>query len=102
MSNGKGSSESEQQHIKISVVTTSGTWPGPEEQEEFVTVPIHQKVRVALDEAARELKITDASKWVAKVAGRDLVLDLSWLENGLSGVLSVDYGPVESGGGARA
>jgi hypothetical protein len=98
MSNGKGGG-SEQQHIKISVVTTSGTWPA---DQDFATVPIHQKVRVALEAAARELKITDTSKWVAKVAGRDVILDQSWLENGFSGVVTLDYGPVESGGGGRA
>ncbi len=88
----------EQQHIKISVVTTSGTWP----EQDFATVPIHQKVRVALEKAAHDLKIADVSTWVARVGGRDLVLDQSWLENGVSGVVTLDYGPVESGGGSGA
>lgn len=95
---GSGNGSSEQQHIKVAVVTTSGTWP----EDEFVTVPIHQKVRVALETAARRLNIVDVSAWVAKVAGRDLDVEKSWLENGFSGVVTVDFGPRESGGGGRA
>jgi hypothetical protein len=93
-----GNGHSEQEHIRIAVVTTSGTWP----EEDFVTVPIHQKIRVALETAARKLNIVDVSTWVAKVAGRDLDLEKSWLDNDLSGVVTVDFGPREGGGGSRA
>jgi len=83
------------QHIEVEVLTTSGSWPS----SGYEDVPLHQKVRVALERAARVLGLTNWSGWIAVVAGRQIDPERSYLENGLSGRAVVDFGPVEGGGG---
>lgn len=83
------------QHIGVAVITTSGIWPS----DGYDLVPIHQKVRVQLERAARELKLTDTSNWVATFGGKELNVDSSYLDNGLSDQVGIDYGPREGGGG---
>ena len=82
-------------HVEVAVITTSGSWPA----EGFLKVPAHQKVRQQLNEAVRELKISDTTGWVAKVNGREIDIERNYIENGLSGQVSIDYGPREGGGG---
>lgn len=83
------------QHIGVVVITTSGFWPS----DGYDLVPSHQKVRIQLERAARELRLTDTSNWMAKAAGTELNVDASYIENGLSGQVGIDYGPREGGGG---
>lgn len=85
----------QQQHIGVAVITTSGIWPA----DGYDLVPAHQKVRVQLERAARALRLTDTSNWVAKVGGRELNVDASYLDNGLSSQVGIDFGPREGGGG---
>jgi|ERR1043166_4001359 hypothetical protein len=98
---GRGSAVAEQpskvlpQHIEVAVITTSGTWP----QEGFDSVPIHQPIKVQLQQAAKKLKIADTTGWVATVGGRELNVEQNYLENQLSGQVQIDYGPREGGGG---
>jgi len=84
-------------HIEVAVVTTSGAWPS----NGFDSVPVHQKVRQKLEQAARALHITDITGWVALVDGRELNIEASYLDNGLMGRITVDYGPREGGGGCE-
>jgi hypothetical protein len=83
------------QHIEVVVITTSGTWP----EEGFDSVPIHQPIRVQLQQAAKKLKITDTTGWMATVGGRELNIEQNYLENQLDGQVQIDYGPREGGGG---
>ena len=98
---GHGSAVAEQQskplpqHIEVVVITTSGTWP----EEGFDDVPVHQPVKVQLQQAAKKLKIADTTGWVAKVGSRELDIEKNYLENQLSGQVEIDYGPREGGGG---
>jgi hypothetical protein len=85
----------QQQQIGVAVITTSGIWPG----DGYDTVPVHQKVRIQLERAARELRLTDTSNWLATAAGRELNVDASYLDNGLSGQVGIDFGPRAGGGG---
>lgn len=84
-----------EQHVSVSVVTTGGSWP----KEGFASVPSHQKVRQELEKAGRELKITDVSKWFARVNGDEIDSEKSYLDLGLSGTVIIDFGPREGGGG---
>lgn len=84
-----------QHHVSVAVITTSGIWPA----DGYDNVPSHQKVRVQLDRAARELRLTDTSNWVAKVGSKELNVNASYLDNGLSGQVGIDFGPREGGGG---
>ena len=83
------------QHIHVTVITTAGVWPA----EGFESIPVHQKVRQILLRAADHLKITDTSGWVAVADGKELNIEATYLENGLHGCVSIDYGPREGGGG---
>src|SRR5690348_6964299 len=83
------------QHIDVAVVTTSGTWP----EAGFENVPIHQPIKVQLQRAVKELKITDTTNWIAKVGNKELDVEQSYERNNLTGQVEIDYGPREGGGG---
>jgi hypothetical protein len=85
------------QHIGVAIVTTSGSYPA----QGFDSVPVHQKVRTQLERAVRELRIADTTNWVAVVGERELNVEASYLDNGLSGEVEIDYGPREGGGGSE-
>lgn len=82
-------------HIQVVVVTTSGTYPASGADE----VPVHQPVNVQLKKAADALNITDTSGWIARVNGAEIDVNKSYIDNGLSGSVTIDYGKVEGGGG---
>jgi hypothetical protein len=84
-------------HIDVSVVTTSGTFP----EEGFERLPIHQPLKVQLARAAKALKLTDVSDWIARLGTRELDIEKSYASNGLSGKVEIDYGKREGGGGAK-
>jgi hypothetical protein len=85
--------------VEVSISTTAGFYPA----EGFERVPANQKIEVELKKAQDHLKIKDASGWVASVitAGGKQAVDpnKSYLENGLSGRVEIDWGPSEGGGG---
>lgn len=84
-------------HLNVAVLTTSGRWP----TQGFDRMPSNQKVRIALDHAAKELKITDTTNWLAKVGDKELDQQKSFADNGLTGDIAIDFGP-RAGGGGRA
>ncbi|QYA25153.1 hypothetical protein G3I01_06380 [Gramella sp. MT6] len=81
--------------IKVSVVTTSGSYPG----EDFVEIPLHQKIKIVLQKAAKELNIVSTDKWKAKVNGNVINPESTFLENNFTEEITIDYGPIEGGGG---
>lgn len=84
--------------LGVAVVTTSGRWPASGSD----AVNDNVKVRVVLDDAARNLKITDTTGWIATVAGttKELNQDASFKDNGITGGdIIIDYGPRNPGGG---
>lgn len=81
--------------VEVAVVTTSGSYP----KNGFERTPIRQKISVILKKAANKLGITDTSDWVATVGEGEVNADSSYLDNGLSGEVEIDYGPREGGGG---
>lgn len=85
----------EEKFVEVVVVTTSGNFP----EEGFKKVPDHQKISVILKEAVKELKIVSTENWVATVDGKEIKVDASYIENGLSGEVTIDYGASEGGGG---
>jgi len=85
-----------EQLVEVAVVTTSGTYP----TSGYNNIPAHQKVRIDLEKADNELKITSIDGWVAQVGGRQIDIDKSYLDNGLSGQFFIDWGPRQGGGGA--
>lgn len=87
------------QFVEISISTTAGFYPA----EGFERVPLHQKVSVLLGKAQAELKIKDLAGWIATVTEgsgkRTIDPARSYLDNGLSGKVEIDWGPSEGGGG---
>jgi hypothetical protein len=84
-------------HIDVEIVTTSGSWP----HQGYEDVPVHQKIRVQLEKAAKQLHIADTNGWIATVSDKEINIDASYQENGLTGKVSIDYGPREGGGGCE-
>ena len=82
--------------IEVAVFTTSGHFP----DEGFIRIPLNQPVKVMLDKAARALGLTETEGWVSRVD--DLVINpgQNYQDNGLSGQITIDWGPSEGGGGA--
>jgi hypothetical protein len=85
--------------VEVSISTTSGFFPA----EGFNRVPANQKVEIELEKAKKELKIKDTAGWIATVTGPagKRVVDpaRTYIENGLSGKVEIDWGPSEGGGG---
>jgi hypothetical protein len=88
-------SETPEAHVEVVVVTTSGRYPAAGSER----VAAHQPVRNELEKAARELHIVDTVGWIARVRGRELDIEKSYLENNLTQAVKIDYGPREGGGG---
>lgn len=88
-----------EQFVEISISTTAGFYPA----EGFERVPVHQKVSVLLEKAQKELNIKDIAGWIATVTDgsgkRQIDPARSYLDNGLSGKVEIDWGPSEGGGG---
>ncbi len=82
--------------VEVAIVTTSGSYPATG----YLTIPIHQKVRVDLEKASKELNIVDTSNWVASVGGNEINIELSYLENHLDGKVDINWGPRAGGGGS--
>lgn len=85
-------------HLLVAVLTTAGSYPG----EGFDEVPENQTIKVELEHAAKALKLTNTTNWVAKVGGTELDIEKSYATNHLSGKVEINYGPRETGGGASA
>lgn len=88
--------EHQEQFVDVAVVTTSGTYP----ESGFDKTPSHQKVSVQLSKAARELNLASTDGWVARAGGNEIDPTKSYLDNGISGEILIDWGPRQGGGGA--
>lgn len=96
---GGGVAEHPHEFVEVSISTTSGFFPA----EGFNRVRPEEKVEIELEKARKELKIKDTAGWVATVTGPagKRVIDpaKTYLQNGLSGKVEIDWGPSEGGGG---
>lgn len=84
-----------ERRVEVAVVTTSGSWP----KSGFNSVPERQPVKHELAQAVSSLNIANTNGWIATVNGRQINPEASYLENGLSGQITIDYGPPHGGGG---
>ena len=82
-------------HLLVAIVTTSGSFPA----EGFEEVPVDQPLEVMLKKAAKALGITDTTGWLAKHGLTVLDQSKSYKDLGLTGEVSIDYGPPATGGG---
>lgn len=78
------------QHVKLAVRTPGRTWP----TEGFILVPATQGVREQLTRAVEALGIgADTNGWIASSAGRNVDIQATLMENGLTGEVIIRYGP---------
>jgi hypothetical protein len=83
--------------VAVAVITPKGIYP---DEDDFRRVPESAVVAKVLAEAAKELKITNTSDWVAKVDGRQLDINKTFKQERLSGIVEIEYHKHEGGGGA--
>jgi hypothetical protein len=81
---------------QVVVLTTSGSYP----EQGHEQVNANQKVDVILKKAAKALNLTDTSGWVVRNGDQPVNPDASFASQGLAGVVELDWGPEEGGGGA--
>jgi hypothetical protein len=84
--------------IEVAVVTTSGRWPS----KGFEHLEAQEPVQVALTKAVHELHIVGAEGWLATANGRELDPRHSFAQQGLTGEVTLQYGPRAGGGGGHA
>ncbi len=95
---GAGTADSLKEHdVAVAVITPKGTYPNEVDyHREANTV----KVSVVLEHAARKLELTNTTDWVAHAHGRQIDVTRSFLENGLRGIVEIEWHKHEGGGGA--
>ena len=94
------SDEHKKNHIQVAIVTTAGTFP----HRGYDDVALEQPIHVELAHAAKELKLTNTTDWIATAGSpaRELNVAASYLANHLSGQVDINWGPPQRGGGAKA
>lgn len=85
----------DEKRVEVAVYTTAGRYPATG----FDTEQAHQKIALVLNRAARALHISQTDQWVARANGSELDPRSSYADSGLSGQVTIDFGPRESGGG---
>ena len=81
--------------ILVSVYTTSGVFPSQGQERAKETEIVSKFLR----EAAKALHLTGVDGWVVTLNGREINPDKSFFENGLTGTVTLLWGPREGGGG---
>lgn len=87
--------EAHQEHVLVRVITTSGAFPRTGENRVKETTLIS----FVLDDAASDLRLTDTGCWVVREGGRQINPERSFAEEGLHGMVKLQWGPHEGGGG---
>ncbi len=90
--------EQGQKHLKVRVITPSGIYP---DDDDWRQVKASDPVAEILEKAAKKLKLTDVSDWVAFVGSQPITIPSSFEQNGLSGEVEIEWHKPEGGGGAR-
>lgn len=81
--------------LLVTVFTTAGVFPS----EGALRVPPDTLVQNVLERAARKLDLKDTTNWVVTADGRDIDPSRSFAQNGLTGIIELDWSPREGGGG---
>ena len=83
--------------VAVAVITPVGTYP---DEEDFRREHESTVVETVLMDAARHLKITNTTDWVAHADGRRIEPKHTFKQNGLCGVVEIEWHKHEGGGGA--
>jgi len=85
--------------VAVAVITPVGTYPDEDDYRRFEDTEIIANV---LAKAAKKLKLTNTSDWVARACGREINPGHSFREDHLSGIVEIEWHKHEGGGGARS
>lgn len=90
--------------VLVAVLTPEGTYPDPEDHDQgsegYVRVNKDEIVNVVLSTAARKLELKETSDWDAYVNNKAIDPYKSFADNGLCGVVDIEWHKREGGGGA--
>ncbi len=81
--------------IEVTVSTTAGFYP----ERGKVRASEDEKVELVLEKARLALDLKDTSGWGVKVGGRAVDPAKTYAENGISGEVTLSWGPEHGGGG---
>lgn len=98
MANESKNPQHSENHLNVQVITPSGIFP---DDEKWRQVRADETVGELLDQAAKKLKLTNVTDWVAFVGTKELNVGQSFAANGLSGNVEIEWHKREGGGGAR-
>lgn len=94
----------DEEMVSVVVITPDGIYPGSEENdpdpEDYLRVNKDEIVNVVLSTAANKLNIKDTSDWDAYVDNKVIDPSKSFADNGLCGVVEIEWHKREGGGGA--
>jgi predicted nucleotidyltransferase len=95
---GSAKAEARKEHdVAVAVITPSGIFPDDDDYRRVKETTVIAKV---LEEAAKKLKITNTSDWVARVHDREIDTHRTFHEDHLSGIVEIEWHKHEGGGGA--
>jgi hypothetical protein len=93
-----GEAEHHHEHdVAVAVITPVGIYP---DEDDFRRVSDTEVISDVLEEAAKQLKLTNTSDWVASVHGREINTHHSLRQDHLSGIVQIEWHKREGGGGA--
>ena len=81
--------------VEVSISTASGFYP----EEGHVRVSEGEKVEFLLEKARLALDLKNTADWSLNVQGRRVDSGKTYAENGLSGEVTLSWGPKHGGGG---
>lgn len=83
--------------VAVAVITPAGVYP---DDEDFRRVAETTVIAVVLEQAKKQLKITNTADWVARVHERDINVNNTFRQDHLSGIVEIEWHKREGGGGA--
>lgn len=83
--------------VAVAVITTSGTFPDVDDYRRAFEA---ERVGEILAKAATKLDLTNTSDWDANVENRPIDPSKTFHENGLHGIVEIEWHKREGGGGA--
>jgi hypothetical protein len=85
--------------IAVAVITSSGFFPDEHDYNRSYRGEIVEHV---LERAKQKLQLKDTADWVAEVENRPIDPSKSFGQSGLHGIVEIEWGKPEGGGGASS
>lgn len=83
--------------VAVAVITTAGIYPS---EDEFRRVDRDTEIEDVLKKAAKKLHLTNTDDWVARVDDNEVNVKHTFRQEGLKGIVEIEWHKREGGGGA--